>query len=255
VHAVGDQRHRAGRVEQRTCGTGVSVVERAHRVEQVRPERGARIERRARGGLVGVRVPERDRHAGAGQPGDGGEAAGQLRRERHEPDRAGLQERRQLGGRRRPERGRIVRAGIGGRQPGALEVHARELREARRGVGDERCERRGVRPGRGRDERCQERRHARGGDPRAGGVEAVGRREVDAEGAVQLDVDEPRHDPRALRRVAQRLDGRDSVFLDDDAARPERVGRKHVATKLDGHLGGRCYRRAARVGLARRGVT
>ncbi len=123
--AVGDQLDVGVRVlEQRGAGSGLAVVQPAHRVEQVGADPGARVQRRPRHVVRRVRVADRGDDPRGRDPAHGVEPAGQLGRERdHAQVAVGrLDQPVDLGGLRVGEQRGIVRADVLRAEPRALEV-------------------------------------------------------------------------------------------------------------------------------------
>ena len=145
VDAVDDHLHdHPGADQRRADDARIAVAERSHRVEQVRDGARAAVERDRCLCSGRVAVAARDRDAAGDELVDEVERAGQLRRERDEADRAGLE---QAGQQRR------IGIAAGGRpdaSPGGA-TRGTGLRDARRG-----CAGRGGRPA-----RCAARRRDR----------------------------------------------------------------------------------------------
>ena len=88
VHTVGDQFDcHTGVFEQRDHRTGLAVIDRAHRVEQVRPHRRARRDRRPRLFIGRVGVAHRGDNARVDDSPDGRQRADPLRRQSDHPNR------------------------------------------------------------------------------------------------------------------------------------------------------------------------
>ena len=136
VDAVGDELHVDRVVEQGRDGDARrAVVDPGHGVEQVGRRAGAG--RISSPGHLGGRRRVTDRHGdlAAGEPGDELARAGQLGRDRDQPQAADERlERRPLHVRRDPQVGLVVRAAPGGRQERALEVEPERLGAVRRRV-------------------------------------------------------------------------------------------------------------------------
>ncbi len=214
-------------------GAGLAVPERALRVEDVRDHAGAGV-----GGGVHLRggrrgVPDRDEHPGGREPGDRLEGVPALGGEGHDRRRRPPeQDVERLRRRVAHERG-IVGPVVVGRQEGALDVgpeDARAVHVLARGGLD--VEQRRREPGRRRrDEGRGERGHraAQQGGPDRPPVVRPRLGEVDAVGAVDLQVEEPgredavgQHDlggGPAADVLAGEGHGADPVALQGDDAR------------------------------------
>ena len=237
VHAVGDQLDVDGGVQQGADGAGVTVVERAHRVEEVRAEAGTRVEGGPRLVVRRVGVADRGDDAGVGELPHGLDPAGQLGRE---GDHAyGAVPRGEEGmdrGRVRVgERARLVGAGALRAQPGSLEVDAGEPTvlhqqgELADGVGHPL---RGVGDQAGRHRRRPVGEVGVGDDRRR-----VRRTEVErrAPAAVHVEVDEPGDDGRPAEVDVGLARWRPLADLDDAIAVEEQPPRREDPRRGD-HL-------------------
>ena len=231
--AVADQPGGDRRVRAREHGAdraGIAVVERAHRVEQVRAHRGAGVE--AREELAGRRrrVSERHHHAGAGELRDQLERTGELGRHGDHPHPVrGAPAAGVAGGGFAEVRRRVGAARTGGEHR-PFEVQAehgcRTRAVAVRSDGVERRVAHGRRPG---DDGGQERRGALDGQPRRELCHAVRfGAEVDAVAAVDLQVDESRaHPPVGSGGVGH--DAGDHAAVEHHPAPHHTLGCDHAA--------------------------
>ena len=197
---------------------GLAVIERPHRVEEMRDHARAAVERRGRLLRRRVAVPARDGDAARDEVVDQLERAGQLRRQRHHPHRPrGEQplEQRSVG---IAPAVRRMRAEPPRREERPLEVHAEDAR-ARPDHAGTSASAASKSVLRRRDQRRQERRHARLEQRLAGLAVTVAVRleEVDAAETVHLHVDEAGHRDAAAVRAAQ-PDARDAAVDDLDVA-------------------------------------
>ena len=127
VHAVGDELE-VGTVvvEQSGDRTGLAVVDRAHRVEQVSAGGSTGGKSSPGGGVGGVGVTDRGDGAVADDPADSVQSTVELGGEGHHANApAGcVEEVLDLRGSRRPKLGRIVGACVMRAEPGSLQVQA-----------------------------------------------------------------------------------------------------------------------------------
>ena len=197
VVQVDDQLHDdVGPRERRPGEARIARRARAHRVEQVRDRAHAAVEGELGLGGGGVRVAGRHRHAARDELVDELERTRQLGRQRDLGDRPRVEQpaqQREVGGR---EPARVVRAGAPRREERAFEVRAEHARAdvVRRQL-PQRRDQRFLGCG---DERRLEGRRARREQrlPHAQVARPVGRHQVHAGEAVDLQVDETgRRDP------------------------------------------------------------
>src|SRR5207342_2012595 len=93
VHLVEDElHHHVGAGERGSDNPRITVMERSHRVEEVRDAADAEVERRFRLLCGRVRVAERDGDLAAEEPLDDRACTGQLRSERDESYRPRIEE-------------------------------------------------------------------------------------------------------------------------------------------------------------------
>ena len=125
MHAVGDQFDGHPRVfEESDDRPGLAAIDRAHRVEQVRAHRRARVDRSPRLLVGRLGVPDGGHHARIEQLPDRGERAVAFRREGDHANgtSARSEDPVDLGGVRVAHQRRLVGAAPLGREPRALEV-------------------------------------------------------------------------------------------------------------------------------------
>ena len=127
VNPVTEHLHRHPRVlDQRGHRSGLAVVHRTHRIEQVRPDPRPGLDRRD--GLVvgGIGVPDGGDRPGIHDLGDGVQCAVQFGGDGDHPDRptGGLENPRDFRGIRRSQGVRIMRPALVRGQPRALQVDA-----------------------------------------------------------------------------------------------------------------------------------
>ena len=141
VHAVGDHLERHARVGcRRGDRTRVAVVQAGHRVERVREDRGAGVERGFGLGEVRAGVPDGRGGAGRDDEPDRVERTGQLGRQRHLADGAapGVEQALDRGRLRRAQQRLVVRALVVRVEERSLEVRAEDVGVGRDEVGDHR---------------------------------------------------------------------------------------------------------------------
>ncbi len=185
-------------VEQRPGQAGLPVVQRRHRVEQVRS--GPRPVQERDSPLIPARagMAERHHHSLLAEPLYDLQGPGQLGRERQHPHRPQPQECLDLGPARRSQVLDRMRAVVARGEPRPLQVHSERPGAPGRPLRQVRQHCRILLPG-----EChhggEEGGHAVAQQAPPGRLEVGGRvREVLPEGAVDLDVDQPGDDPAAL---------------------------------------------------------
>ena len=217
----------------------VAVMQRRHRVEQVRETAGAVLERGHRVVVGRERMAELHAHAARGHLADDLDVAGDFRRERDDADRRDRQVLQHFVEHRR--HGRVgLRAELAGVDVRAFEVHAEHARAARRAGARDGAE---VRDDlhqfvarRGHRRREQARRaelRVRAGD-RLDRVAAF--HHVGAATAVHVQVDEAGQDVRrvVLRGIDGRaVEGRDAAVLAIERTVNPAVGGKDVSSQHD----------------------